>query len=108
MSQVLLCDNLSAIQSLNKLRKHFPNVNQSNYGILLETKELIQPTILFQHIKGHQGMELSDEFNLQTNLNILMDFRAKRMQQNVQHIPYRMHQISIKFIQQQDHQRNDN
>jgi ribonuclease HI len=57
--RVLLCDNMSAIQSLNKLRNHLPNVNQSDYNILLEIKELIQPTISFQHVKGHQGTELS-------------------------------------------------
>jgi hypothetical protein len=68
--QVLLCDNMSAIQSLNKLRSHIPNVNQSDYNILLEIKELIQPTIIFKHVKGHQGTELSDKFDLQTNLNI--------------------------------------
>jgi hypothetical protein len=34
--RVLLCDNMSAIQSLNKLRNHLPNVNQSDYDILLE------------------------------------------------------------------------
>jgi hypothetical protein len=78
--RVFLCDNMSAIQSLNKLKNHFPNVNQSDYNILLEIKELIQPTIRFQHVKEHQGTELSDEFDLQTNLNILMDSRAKRMQ----------------------------
>jgi hypothetical protein len=77
--RVLLCDNMSAIQSFNKLRSHLPNVNQSDYDILLEIKELIQPTIVFQHLKEHQGTELSDEFGLQTNLNILMDSRAKRM-----------------------------
>jgi hypothetical protein len=48
--QELICDNLSAIKSLNKLRNHFPNVNQSNYNILLEIKQLIQPTIIFQHV----------------------------------------------------------
>jgi hypothetical protein len=53
--RVLLCDNLSAIQNLNKLRSYFPSVNQSDYDILLEIKELIQPTITFQHVKGHQG-----------------------------------------------------
>jgi histidinol-phosphate/aromatic aminotransferase/cobyric acid decarboxylase-like protein len=52
---------------------------------MLEIKELIQPTITFQHVKGHQGAELSDELDLQTNLNILMDSRAKRMQQEAQH-----------------------
>jgi ribonuclease HI len=83
--KVLLCDNLSAIQSLNKIRSYFPSINQSDYDILLEVKELIQPTITFQHVKGHQGAELSDEFDLQTNLNILMDSRAKRMQQEAQH-----------------------
>jgi hypothetical protein len=82
--RVLLCDNMSAIQSLNKLRSHLPNVNQSDYDILLEIKELIQPTIVFQRVKGHQGTELCDEFALQTNLNILMDSKAKRMQQEVQ------------------------
>jgi hypothetical protein len=84
---VLLCGNMSAIQSLNKLRNHLPNVNQSDYDIVLEIKELIQPKIRFQHAKGHQGTELSDEFDLQTNLNILMDSRAKRMQQVAQHTP---------------------
>jgi hypothetical protein len=75
---------MSAIQSLNKLRNHLPNVNQSDYNILLEIKEPIQPTISFQHVKGHQGTEVSDKFNLQTILNILMDSKAKRMQQVVQ------------------------
>jgi hypothetical protein len=36
--RVLLCVNMSAIQSLNKLRNHLPNVNQSDYNILLEIK----------------------------------------------------------------------
>jgi hypothetical protein len=96
--RVLLCDNLSAIQSLNKLRNHLPTVNQSDYDILLEIKELIQPTIIFQHVKGHQGTELSDEFNLQTNLNILMDSRAKRMQQVVQHTPDWTHQNKYQIL----------
>jgi hypothetical protein len=52
-SRVLLCDNLSAIQSQR----------QSDYDVLLEIKELIQPTITFQHIKGHQGEEMSDVFD---------------------------------------------
>jgi hypothetical protein len=82
--RVLSCENLSMIQSLNKIRNHCPSVNQSNYDILLEIKELIQPTITFQHVKGHQGAEMSDEFDLQTNLNILMDSRAERMQQEAQ------------------------
>jgi ribonuclease HI len=54
MPRVLLCDNLSAIQSLNKVRSHFPSINQSDYDILLEIKKLIQPTITFLHVKGHQ------------------------------------------------------
>jgi hypothetical protein len=83
---------MSAIQSLNKLRSHLPNVNQSDYDILLEIKELIQPAIVFQHVKGHQGTELSDEFDLQINLNILVDSRAKRMQQEVQHTSDCTHQ----------------
>jgi hypothetical protein len=60
--------------------------------MLLEIKELIQPTIRFQNVKGHQGTELSDEFDLQTNLNILMDSSAKRMQQVIQHTPDWTHQ----------------
>jgi ribonuclease HI len=94
--RILLCNNMSAILSLNKLRNHLSNVNQSDYDILLEIKELIQPTISFQHVKGHQGTELSDKFNLQTNLNILMDSRAKRMQQVAQHIPDWAHQNKFK------------
>jgi hypothetical protein len=86
------------IQSLNRVRNHFPNVNQSDYDILLEIKEFIQPTILFQHVKGHEGTELSDEFDLQTNINILMDSRVKRIQQDVQHIPDQIHQNNkLKF-----------
>jgi hypothetical protein len=65
---------------------------------LLEIKELIQPTILFQHIKAHQGTELSDKLNLQTNLNILMDARAKRMQQDVQQIPDWIRQNKYKIL----------
>jgi hypothetical protein len=89
---------MSAIQSLNKLRNHLPNVNQSDYDILLEIKELFQPTIRFQHVKGHQGTELSDEFDLITNLNILMDSRAKRMQQVVQHTPDWTHQNKYQIL----------
>jgi hypothetical protein len=89
---------MSAIQSLNKLRNHLPNVNQSDYDILLEIKELIQPTIRFQHVKGHQGTELSDEFHLHTSLNILMDSRAKRMQQVVQHTPDWTHQNKYQIL----------
>jgi hypothetical protein len=95
---VLLCDNMSEIQSLNKLRSHLPNVNQSDYDVLLEIKELIQPIIVFQHVKGNQGTELSDEFDLQTNLNILMDTRAKRMQQEVQHKYDWTHQNKYQII----------
>jgi hypothetical protein len=96
--RVLLCDNMSAIQSLNKLRNHLPHVNQSDYDVLLEIKELIQPTIRFQHVKGHQGTELSDEFDLQANLNILMDSRAKRIQQVVQHTPDWTHQNKYQIL----------
>jgi hypothetical protein len=96
--RVVLCDNMSAIQSLNKLRNHLPNINQYDYDILLEIKELIQPTIRFQHVNGHQGIELSDEFDLQTNLNILMDSRAKRMQQVAQHIPDWTHQNKYQIL----------
>jgi hypothetical protein len=64
---------------------------------LLEIRELIQPTIIFQHFKGHQGTDLSDEFDLQTNLNILMDSRAKRMQQVIQDTPNWINQTIIKF-----------
>jgi hypothetical protein len=89
---------MSAIQSLNKLRSHLPNVNQSDYDILLEIKELIKPTIVFQHVKGHQGTDLSDDFDLQTNLNILMDSRAKRMQQEVQHTSDWTHQNKYQIL----------
>jgi hypothetical protein len=97
-SRVLLCDNMSAIQRLNKLRNHLPDVNQSDYDILLEIKEIIQPTIRFQHVKGYQGTELSDEFDLQTNLNILMDSRAKRMQQVAQLTPDWTHQNKYQIL----------
>jgi transposase len=59
---------------------------------LIEIKELIQPTITFQHVKRHQGEEMSDKFNLQTILNILMDSRAKRIQQKAQYIAESLHQ----------------
>jgi hypothetical protein len=49
-------------------------------------------------VKGHQGTELSDEFDLQTNLNILMDSRAKRMQQVAQHIPEWTHQNKYQIL----------
>jgi hypothetical protein len=65
---------------------------------LLEFKELIHPTIRFQHVKGHQGTELSNELDLQTNLNILMDSRAKRMQQVVQHTTNWTHQNKYQIL----------
>jgi hypothetical protein len=65
---------------------------------LLEIKELIQSTITFQHVKGHQGEEMSNEFNLQTNLNILMDSRAKRMQQKVQYTAESIHQNKYQIL----------
>jgi hypothetical protein len=97
-SQVLLYNNLSAIKSLNKLRNHVPSVNQSDYDILLEIKELIQPTITFQHVKGYQGEEMNDEFDLQTNLNILINSRAKIMQQKVQYIAESLHQNKYQIL----------
>jgi hypothetical protein len=49
-------------------------------------------------VKGHQGMELSDEFDLKTNLNILMDSRAKRMQQVVQQTTDWAHQNKYQIL----------
>jgi hypothetical protein len=80
------------------LRSHFPSVNQSDHNILLEIKELIQPIFIFQHVKVHQGAVLSDKFDLQTNLNILMDSRAKRKQQEVQYASDWIHQNMYQIL----------
>ena len=78
----LFCDNIAVIYRLNALKHVWPNINWSDYDLLMETKLLMPKQIQFKHVKGHQGSSCHSTFNLETNLNILMDARAKRAQEN--------------------------
>ena len=81
-SMTLFCDNIAVIHRLNTLKTSRPSINWSDYDLLVEAKKVMPSQIQFKHVRGHQGVECSHEFNLETNLNILMDMRAKQAQDN--------------------------
>ena len=72
---------MAVIHRLRTLQKSVPSVNWSDYDLLMEAKVIMPSNIRFEHVKGHQGNQCHPDFNLQTNLNILMDMRAKQGQE---------------------------
>ena len=78
----LFCDNIAVIHRLNSLQTTWPSINWSDYDLLMEAKLVMPQRIQFKHVKGHQGSSCHPNFNLETNLNILMDTRAKKAQEN--------------------------
>ena len=81
-SITLFCNNIAVIHRLNTLKSSLPSINWSDYDLLVEAKKVMPSQIQFKHVKGHQVSGCSHEFNLETNLNILMDMRAKQAQNN--------------------------
>ena len=74
------CDNKAVIHRLNHLRKGKPQIQWSDYDILLNISENLKNNTEFYHVKGHQSNNTQHNLTLETNLNILMDQRAKRAQ----------------------------
>jgi endonuclease/exonuclease/phosphatase family metal-dependent hydrolase len=79
----LFCDNAAVISRLNTLKYSTPSINWSDYDLLLEVKQTMPKNISFKHVKGHQSSRCQSDLPLETNLNILMDMRAKQAQDNI-------------------------
>jgi hypothetical protein len=75
----IYCNNKAVINRLNHLRHGKPQVQWSDYDILLDISANMTKTIKFHHDKGHQSTTTQHDLTLETNLNILMDQRAKRV-----------------------------
>ena len=108
----LFCDNIAVIHRLNSLQHSKPSINWSDYDLLMEVKQIMPKNVQFKHVKGHQGSSCQPEFNLETNLNILMDMRAKQTSENINipemnlnfSIMYRGHRVTgpiVKSLRQE-------
>jgi endonuclease/exonuclease/phosphatase family metal-dependent hydrolase len=92
----LFCDNIAVIHRLTALQHSWPSISWSDYDLLMEVKQIMPKHVQFKHVKGHQGSSCQPEFNLETNLNILMDMRAKQTPENTS-IPETNLNFSIKY-----------
>jgi Reverse transcriptase (RNA-dependent DNA polymerase) len=92
----LFCDNQAVIKRLKTIQKHEPSIHWPDYDILLAISQEKLTHITFYHVKGHQSSEMKSNLNLETNLNILMDRKARRAQQEME-LPENQLQFSIEY-----------
>jgi len=92
----VFCDNQAVIKRLKTIQDQVPSIHWPDYDILLEISQEKLSHITFSHVKGHQSSEMNSTLTLETNLNILMDKLARKVQHETD-LPENNSQFSIDY-----------
>jgi hypothetical protein len=79
-SCALYCDNKAVIHRINIITQRQPSAGWTGYDILLQFRKELPPNFKCFHVKGHQDNMVNPKFQLEDNLNILMNMRAEKAQ----------------------------